>query len=97
MSQKIAPKRGMAVSIEGASEGIAAKILTTSSGQLGLKLVKPAPEPFQVGNAVSISHYQILEKIGQGGTGEVYREDEEASAPVGRFQIYPTAEDTLLL
>lgn len=28
---------------------------------------------------------------------ELYSEDEEASDPVGRFQIYQTAEDTLLL
>jgi len=38
----------------------------------------------------------VGEKIGEGGMGNLYLE-EEASDPVGRFQIYPTAEDTLLL
>jgi hypothetical protein len=58
MTKQISPKRGMAVLIEGTSEGIAAKVLTTSSGQLGLELVRPAQEPFQVGDAVRIVYWE---------------------------------------
>ncbi len=46
----------------------------------------------------SIGGIFVGEKIGEGGMGELHLELEEgARDPVDRFQIYPTAEDTLLL
>ena len=49
--------KGQFVCIEGKQKGIAAKVLTTSPGTLGLELLKPVAVPFQVGEQIRITHW----------------------------------------